>query len=92
MQYKDVIHPEEEYRAFGKMLIDADPTLDDRLEDQDIINMYNQIKAKDPSITLQQMQQLLPPILQDINAKMGGVPEEEAVGKLNALESIPMGE
>lgn len=90
MKYQNVIHPEQEYKAFGQALIRADPRMDDILEDQDVINIYNEIKDKDPSITLDQIIPLLPQIVPQIVEKAS--PGEVDQNKLNALESIPMGE
>lgn len=87
-QYKDVIYPEKEYIAFGKALISADPRLDDLFEDQDIINMYNQIKAKDPAITIDAVIKTLPAIVKGINEKMAQSNPQETQGKLSALKSI----
>lgn len=90
MKYQNVIHPEQEYQSFGQALIQADPRMDDMLEDQDVINIYNEIKDKDPSITLDQIIPLLPQIVPQIVDK--ATPGEVDQNKLNALESIPMGE
>jgi hypothetical protein len=60
------------------------------LEDQDVINIYNEIKDKDPSITLDQIIPLLPQIVPQIVDK--ATPGEVDQNKLNALESILMGE
>lgn len=90
MKYQNVIHPEQEYQAFGQALLQSDPRMDDMLEDQDVINIYNEIKDKDPSITLDQIIPLLPQLVPQIVEKAS--PGEVDQNKLNALESIPMGE
>lgn len=101
MEYQNVIHPEEEYRAFGKMLTDSSPLIEEGIEDQDVIDAYNKIKESDPSITLDALQQQVPGIAKQILAGFqekgfdlagGSMPQESNVpeksNKLDALRSM----
>jgi hypothetical protein len=88
MNPQNVQFPEAEYRQFGQILIGGNPQLDDMLEDQDVINIYNQIKSEAPQITMEELQTLVPQITAQIMAKLKKAPQEGQADKLAALQSM----
>lgn len=88
MNIQNVTYPEKEYRQFGKMLIDANPKLDDMLEDQQVVDMYNQIKDQLPTITMEQLGQMIPRMVNDIFSKLKQAPTEGREDKLAALNAM----
>jgi len=88
MEYQNVIYTEKEYREFGKVLIDTMPELDDELEDQDVINMYNQIRQQEPSATHEEIIKTTPKIVLKIKEEMEkrlGKGSDENLAALNML-------
>ena len=89
MEYQNLQFPESEYRAFGEALIQAEPRLDDELEDQDVINMYNEIKAKEPNATIEEIVKIIPQLVPQITAKMEQASQvQDQPGKMEALRSM----
>jgi len=96
---QNMIYSPEEYDMFYDLLEDEleeddgsfenDEMIDDLLDDQEIVDAYNEIKEGAPNITPEQLAQIIPKIAQLVEGKMGGAPEE-AEGKMAALNSIPM--
>jgi len=95
MEIQNVIYPEEEYRAFGQLFIDLDPIFDEELEDQQVVDAYNEIKNATPEITMDQLKMIVPQIAAQMKQKMGleELDVEAESGKPDRLDTLKsMGE
>lgn len=86
---QNILYPEAEYRSFGQMLIEADPNLDEELGDQQVVDLYNSIKDKVPTVTLEALGQMVPQLVTKIRGNQL-TPANPATqqDKLAALQSM----
>ena len=85
----DLIYPEKEYWDFYQIFLDLDPALAEELEEADVIEAYNKVKAASPDITMEQLSGIVPELAATMKEKMGtGEGSEEKIAALNSIQEM----
>lgn len=89
-EYQNLLHPKEQYLQFAKLLVEAAPEADTLFTEQQVIDMYNQILDKEPSASMSQIKQSLPPIVAELRKRYA--PQQGGTkNNLEALQSVGRG-
>ena len=82
----------EEYAQFTQIVLDVAPDILELVDEEEIPQIYDEIKAKDPTITMEQLKQMAPQMAAAMREKFTQGPQEAQEANLSALNSISQGE